>query len=424
MEAEAVEYEQSDLQESYPDKFVCAACFEDEHVKTFVESCVESRTCSYCGRRSRTKDIAAPVDAVIEHLFEGLSRHYGEAWASGASWDNEDQRYFNETWDTDDLLQTYLYLAGDSDELYQNILDAFPSGDWCRINPWSATDSEILKWGWERFVDVVKYERRFFFTRGEDRDELNREDMGPSELLYVFGNRCAYNGLVTTIPTGTKILRCRPRQARKERFTRPRDLGPPPSRLAKQNRMSPAGISMFYGAADKKTTLSEMPERPEYYAIGTFLTLRALTLLDLTNIMSVSIFDDSEYADYHWSAFMRDFLRDFTKPIKRDDRVHIDYIPTQIVTEYLRDADILEGRPIDGIKFRSARNKRGICYVLFIDQYGVEPREDDLADQQGDLERWKKPKVGYALKLVSIRHSRSQPSNAVNSDADRNKPGG
>jgi hypothetical protein len=83
---------------------------------------------------------------------------------------------------------------------------------------------------------------------------------------------CALNGLITKIPTGTTILRCRPRARKLERFHKARELGPPPLRAAKQNRMSPAGIPMFYGSDDLRTTLKEMPDLPRYYAIGTFET--------------------------------------------------------------------------------------------------------------------------------------------------------
>ena len=88
---------------------------------------------------------------------------------------------------------------------------------------------------------------------------------------------------------------------------------------------------MFYGSDNKQTTLAEMPEQPKYYAIGTFETLQPLRLLDLTNVKYASIFDMS--ADYDWMLFMNKFIHDFSSPIERDDRIHIDYVPTQVITE-------------------------------------------------------------------------------------------
>jgi hypothetical protein len=152
-----MDLDESEIQATYPDKFVCANCFDDDHLKAFIEDGAVSRTCSYCGKRSLRKNIAAPIDDVIERMFEAIQRRYGEAWASGCSWDNEDDRYLNVTWDTDDILQGCVELPNDhSGALHQDIHDAFPSWEWSSTDPWSSTDAEILEWGWNRFVDAVK----------------------------------------------------------------------------------------------------------------------------------------------------------------------------------------------------------------------------------------------------------------------------
>ena len=401
-----MDLDESEIRASYSDKFVCADCFDDDHLKSFIEDAVVSRTCGYCGKRSLRKNIAAPVDSVVEHMFGSIRRRYGEAWASGCSWDNEDDRYLNETWNTGEILQNHVDLPKDhSGALYRDILDAFPSWDWSSTDPWSPTDAEILNWAWERFVDAVKYRRRFFFRRlEEDGRKRDREDLDPAALLERFGLRCAQDGLIATIPKGTMILRCRPREHRAQTFNKARELGPPPCRFAKQNRMSPAGIPMFYGSDDERTTLAEVPELPKHYALGTFETLRPLRVLDLTRVRPPSIFDMSEEADFDWLIFLREFLLDFSSPIERDDRIHIDYVPIQVVTEYLRDAKLEGDPPLDGIKYRSSRRKGGICYVLFIDEYGVEPKDGDLTANDAEDERWRMPKDGYALGLRNVSH--------------------
>jgi hypothetical protein len=275
----------SEIEATYPDKFVCAGCFEDNHLKAFIEDNAASKNCNYCGKSSRRQNIAAPIDDVIGRMLECISRRYGDAWASGSSWDSEDQCYLNETWDTEDIVSFFVDLSHeDSTELYQDIVNAFPSRDWSSTEPWSATEAEILQWGWMRFVEMVKHRRRFFFTKREGKRDpvLDREDLDPATLLDRFGRGCARNGLIAPIPQGTTILRCRERNDAAEMFTKPRELGPPPIRVAKQNRMSPAGIPMFYGSDDEMTTLAEMPVLPDHYAIGTFETLRPLHVLDLT----------------------------------------------------------------------------------------------------------------------------------------------
>lgn len=57
------------------------------------------------------------------------------------------------------------------------------------------------------------------------------------------------------------------------------------------------------------------------------------------------------------------FLEDFSKPIGKDGKEHIDYVPTQIVTEYFRRIfTICDINTLEGIAYKSFRN--GKKYVL------------------------------------------------------------
>jgi hypothetical protein len=56
-------------------------------------------------------------------------------------------------------------------------------------------------------------------------------------------------------------------------------------------------------------------------------------------------------------------------PVARDERVHIDYLPSQVVTEFLRDFQFKGGK-LDGVAYNSTVNPRGWNLALF-----VEPRD-------------------------------------------------
>lgn len=63
-----------------------------------------------------------------------------------------------------------------------------------------------------------------------------------------------------------------------------------------------------------------------------------------------------------------DFISDFTKPIERSDREHIDYVPTQIVTEYFRHIFKLNDKTnIDGVIYPSSKNQGKKAIVIFAD---------------------------------------------------------
>jgi len=57
--------------------------------------------------------------------------------------------------------------------------------------------------------------------------------------------------------------------------------------------------------------------------------------------------------------------------------VHIEYVPTQVVTEFLRTTKLPEGVKLDGIRYRSSRKDGGISLVLFADRRNVKGASDD-----------------------------------------------
>ena len=65
---------------------------------------------------------------------------------------------------------------------------------------------------------------------------------------------------------------------------------------------------------------------------------------------------------------MRKFIEEISKPIPNDGAAHIDYVPSQISTEYFRHIMPKEYKiPIHGIKYYSMKCPGKVCYVLFCD---------------------------------------------------------
>lgn len=134
--------------------------------------------------------------------------------------------------------------------------------------------------------------------------------------------------------------------------------------------MSPAGIPMFYGAADEygaiaETVVGRLP-KGEILNVGVFETVDSMHVLDLTNVPGIpSLFSPSRHLR-PILRFLRSFVNDLSKPIKKDDRVHTEYVPTQIVTEYFRHSFHSDNGPlIQGIFYPSSRAKGYVACVLF-----------------------------------------------------------
>ena len=69
--------------------------------------------------------------------------------------------------------------------------------------------------------------------------------------------------------------------------------------------------------------------------------------------------------------FLHEVKHRISEPICDDDRIHIDYVPTQIVTEYIRCLPPLAARLVEGIKYPSSVAPGCWSAVLFANQRNV-----------------------------------------------------
>ena len=226
------------------------------------------------------------------------------------------------------------------------------------------SDDEKLNYSWDAFRELIKHDRRYFFLREPEDQEL----FSPSALLRELEAWCRKFELISTVPANRPLYRGR-RQKPGERLRTPGELGPPPREKATvANRMNPPGIVMFYGSDEPETALREVARTPECdadrYAVGKFRTLRETRILDLTDIPRIpSIFepirDTLEYDPRPPLIFLNYFAAELSMPIAGDRSVHVEYVPPQVVTEFVRTEFRHEGLPLDGIRYRSARHAGG-----------------------------------------------------------------
>ena len=187
------------------------------------------------------------------------------------------------------------------------------------------------------------------------------------------------HGLTATLSSGIRFFRLRLHQ-KDEKPTTAESLGAPPSDRAVNSRMSPAGISLFYGAMDQRTARAETfrlapGNMPEYGTIACWTSTRSILVLDLTkHLESPSFYAADESYLYDEAGFLYGFIADITQPIERDGREHIEYVPSQIVTEYFRTGFSLPtGERLDGVLYPSARKKYGKCVALFVGNQQLNP---------------------------------------------------
>lgn len=362
--------------------FVCASCVDDTALAEVVRQNVSTSTCSYCaGGPGTAVRYGAPLSAVVERIVEAICVDYDDP-ANQLPYCGREGGYQGIVCDTQTVLDEVGF-APSSCELTDDVCRAIVQDDWCSKD-WAILDAvSRRRHGWDAFKAMTKHRRRYtFWNAGDESVEPGHPDYMPvGEMLRrLIGDALAAD-LIREYPVGTPLWRVRVHDPGKT-LVDAADFASPPIDLAKQpNRMSPAGIPMFYGASDYATAKAETyePDRGKEKVVSgsKFEALCPIRILDLTDLPEVpSYFDLRKRNLRSVITFMHEFTREVSAPIPRDGREHIEYVPTQAFTEYVRwEMAGAENPGIDGIAYRSPKNG-GRCFVLFLDH-------DDCLPQQG-----------------------------------------
>ena len=248
------------------------------------------------------------------------------------------------------------------DDIYESFeLDYWAKRDWQLLDP-----HQRLAYGWDRFAKAVKHERRFTFWSMADPDAdphyVDHPDYMPvGTMLDRIADAVTQAGVLRTFPTDTPLWRVRVHNT-DEKLNSDDEFGAPPTNYATQpNRMSPAGVSMFYGSEDFDTAVAETLDSSRVtgksVSGGCFYPVRSLVMLDLFDLPRVPSFFDIAAAEIrHSLIFLKRFAQTISESIIRDGREYIEYVPTQAFSEYVRyqmAAD--DGTAIDGIRFVSSK---------------------------------------------------------------------
>ena len=322
--------------------YVCEHCFADPGLAEFIRGNAIEESCSFC-KFTTTEAKAAYMDDVSAHFIACLFQEYDLA-VNQLGWESREGGWLGNFWDSEELALDILDLEfphENNDVLLTNLFGEYYDQDWCERDAYGLNDQQMARYSWDQFCRVVKHQRRFFFM-DVNQNSRDIDVYSPKQVLQTIFEYAQKIGLFVKIPPDTRLFRARGECGNRQLATA-EEMGPPPSEAATQaNRMSPTGISMFYGCDDELTALKETASEQGSFAIGRFETLREATLLDLTAIPPVpSLFETTPenvvVPRRRMLRFLHHVAREISRPIERDDKVHVEYVPTQIVTEFIRD---------------------------------------------------------------------------------------
>lgn len=279
----------------------------------------------------------------------------------------------------DDLVRNEIFTGDVDDDLLEVLARPDLLGDQQWFDPaqlW-LEGRELIAYSWSAFhqwaidqpedVDLVAMS-----TKPVDLFDLSDEaadGIDPKHMLSRLTELVEAHIGLTAVPITRTWHRALPLEPGE--LPTPARLGSAPVAQAKANRMSPKGVSMFYGADDPSTAWKEIrPDPSDRIVIGRWHPARPLRMLDLVELADPPSFFDWENATVRVGIkSLEAFAEALSLPIASGHE-H-DYLSTQAFTEYLRRH--LPG--VDGIIYRSSINGRPCC-VVFADNAGCDPDSD------------------------------------------------
>ncbi len=347
---------------SVPDKSLCIKHIDDNTIRRFIRKNYTSGYCDYCEKEMKV----VSLEDLLEFMMLGISNFYEDA-ANFMSYNGREGGYLGETFDPDELIQERIGLETDPFELTEDIVNSIEDIAWSEPDMYYDTERDELMYQWSFLKSLIKHKSRYLFQQNQS----SNKSQNAFTILKEVGQITKSLNLIKKIEKGTIIYRCRQHHSSKVVSEKEKLVAPPDEYAIYPNRFSPSGISMLYSAFDPATafleTISREDKKKDSITISKFKLKKEIYVVDFNRLPKLpSIFDYKKVKTHYLIRFLYDLVRDFTQDIKKDGKEHIEYVPTQVVTEYFR-YPFNKNRKniIEGIVYPSSKNKSESSSVIF-----------------------------------------------------------
>jgi hypothetical protein len=312
---------------------ICAACFSDKELKSFISSSRRIGDCDCCASKHESlMDLPELLDFFQELLQNfrvcdkgmPLSKKIQSDWSFFSSHSNANK-----------ILSLVL------PDLLTDVISPAINVDY--------TEDIIENYNhWEMLKEELKWNNRFIVNLGR------LEDLG-------------WDGFFDTqfkLTKDIELYRGRLHHQSGRKIYGPEEMSCPPKENATGGRANPLGIPFLYLCDNLQTVLYEV--RASYLdelTIGTF-QLNASTdsavIVDFTEDTSLFQSNSSSINKIIKGKLLRDLIsQDLSKPMRRYDS-ELEYIPTQFICEFIK---VYTGAC--GIRFKSSLHPSGNNIVMF-----------------------------------------------------------
>lgn len=372
--------ERGDWPYGLENKKVCTHHFDDPFLNKIVEEYGKDGKCTYCGRRGivcSMQDLMEQVSWKIHMYFDDVNE--ASLLYADSFYDDENEvipgfkrvgEYIapKETayYESTEELMEDLGLISDDEDLNKDIEEVFTTQEWIEKDILHEDYRKALLDKWKQFSNVVTHTRRFTFLATPEFIPLVKGDPKTEnkDILSSLRKQIIVQKLVKILKEGSTLYRAR-RVKEKSKIYTFDDITSAPDVAASDNRMSPAGVSLFYASFAEKTAIDEcVGDKADSVLIGEFTTKKDVRVLDLTKIPGPSFWMDN----WQENQFLHSFNREITKRLDPKDKNLLQYIPTQVFTEFLRYMFVDgKGRKLDGMIYGSSKTREKNI-VLFCNQ--------------------------------------------------------
>lgn len=349
-------------------KYVCLSHFTNSHLKKFIRDNSREGKCSYCNCKTKVCKFTTFMDFVGERLTDYLGPIDDEGLYLASSFLEKDEDEIpgfirrgpyiapkNVEYYTDiESLMDDFELITDNGKLNEDMASCFNVDYWIRKDPTALLYHEEMGYAWKNFSERVKKQRYTFFKDiSYYKETVDTHGVELDVLSEVAEKVCL---LEENLKAETCIYRGRPNGGGAP-YKSFEELTAPPIKAAKTNRMSPAGVSMFYGAFEENTCCEEiknyLENKETKIYVGKFRTTKDLKLINLCNIPQPNFWMKSKN-DWQTFLFLKQFHDEISRPIIAGNS-ELNYIPSQAFSEYLRFIQrSKDGSHFDGIIYKSS----------------------------------------------------------------------
>lgn len=365
--------------------FICHDCIGEAFLKQEVLKEGNIEQCSFCQKKEETiklEELSEKVHIVIDNYFY-LTNSFPEGidytLAREGLWERDGQPV-NDL--IGDIVGIELTISTEIINCLSDIYDGYGKDGMHEDQPYESEaqyiKKEINTYGitenWSFFKQSISSKSRYFNRVAEDVLEQIFQDM--DNLVTSKGD-----SVIQVIPINDHepaIYRARVASSNKELkeilSELPNSLGSPPHQHAKSGRMNADGISVFYGALDVETCITEVRAPVgSSVVVGAFFPVRPLLILNLNRLQDLfvtgSFFDPNHIEELSRASFLKQLVVELSSPVLPGNEEQ-EYLPTQFLAEYLAQ---IEGLSLDGVMFKSSQvSSEGHNVVLFNNTCGLE----------------------------------------------------